>query len=118
MLPQRHRLRKEKDIQEVFRRGRSIRSSPFILKVHKAPDPNSQFKVTIVVPVRVFRKASMRNYTKRRVSEAFRQISSFLKSSGWHGVIVVDEDLKQRKLNEIAKSLIEVFRKASLLSST
>lgn len=67
------RLKKEKDIQELFNRGSSFYLYPF--KIILLPDSQENFignRVLISVSKRNFKRAVDRNKIKRRVREAYR----------------------------------------------
>jgi len=67
------RLNKEKDIQELFKKGSSFYLYPF--KVLLLPNPNQDHpvhQVIISVSVRNFKRAVDRNLIKRRTREAYR----------------------------------------------
>jgi ribonuclease P protein component len=67
------RLNKEKNIQELFKKGSSFYLYPFKILILPNPDqdhPNHQ--VLITVSVRNFKRAVDRNLIKRRIREAYR----------------------------------------------
>jgi len=67
------RLSKEKNIQELFKRGSSFYLYPFKILLLPNPDPEYPFhQVIISVSVRNFKRAVDRNLIKRRTREAYR----------------------------------------------
>ena len=67
------RLKKEKDIQELFDKGSSFYLFPF--KVFFMPNPDQTYphhQVLISVSKRNFKRAVDRNLIKRRMREAYR----------------------------------------------
>jgi len=67
------RLSKEKDIQELFKKGSSFYLYPFKVLLLPNPDQASHFhQVIISVSIRNFKRAVDRNLLKRRIREAYR----------------------------------------------
>lgn len=67
------RLSKEKDIQELFKKGSSFYLYPFKVLLLSHPDQKYLFhQVIISVSARNFKRAVDRNLIKRRIREAYR----------------------------------------------
>lgn len=67
------RLSREKDIQELFKKGSSFYLYPFKVLLCPNPDQTHPFhQVIISVSVRNFKRAVDRNLLKRRIREAYR----------------------------------------------
>ena len=67
------RLKKERNIQELFKKGSSFYVYPF--KVLLMPHENQEYpfhQVLIAVPNKIFKRAVDRNLIKRRIREAYR----------------------------------------------
>lgn len=69
-LPRGARISSSREIREIFRRGRRIRSGPLELIVHRSSTDRSRFAV--VVP-RHGRSIVQRNKLRRRLSEILRR---------------------------------------------
>jgi len=70
------RLRSKKSIEELFKKGSSLRSQPFLLKY--LATAGSENRLLIAVPKKLHKKAVTRNLLKRRIREAYRQNKSLL----------------------------------------
>jgi ribonuclease P protein component len=70
MLKNINRLRKTREIQKVFKAGRTIKSANFSLRY--APNRLSSNRFAIVVGTKVDKRATRRNALKRRVREVVR----------------------------------------------
>ena len=79
------RLKKKKDIQELFNRGSSFYLYPFkilFIQENTPVDEGTCHQILISVPKRKFKKAVDRNKLKRRIREAYRLNKRFLDFPG------------------------------------
>ena len=79
------RLKKKKDIQELFNRGSSFYLYPFkilFIQENTLVDEGACHQILISVPKRKFKKAVDRNKLKRRIREAYRLNKRFLDFPG------------------------------------
>ena len=77
MLPLKNRIKKRKDFEDVFKRGRVIKGSFFLAKIK---ENNLAFpRFAFVVPAKFEKKATKRNRTKRVFREATRSLLSLMK---------------------------------------
>jgi ribonuclease P protein component len=70
MLPQKNRIQKKKDIEKIFKRGRTFKEASLILKTIKNSLGISRFG--FIVSQKVSKKANVRNKIKRRLREIVR----------------------------------------------
>ena len=70
MLPSKNRIQKKKDIEKIFKRGRTFREASLILKTIRNNLGISRFG--FVVSQKVAKKANIRNKIKRRLREIIR----------------------------------------------
>ena len=70
MLANINRLRKEKEIQKVFKFGKSVRSANF--SVRYVPNRLNNNRFAVVVGTKVDKRATRRNALKRRMREVVR----------------------------------------------
>lgn len=113
MLSQPHRL-PGYQIPLLYQRGRRVRVGGLQF-IYQKIDPHSPSQFTVIAPVRVAKKAVVRNRLKRVARAAIR---SFLPDlpTGILGILEI-RDLRLGESAEVMKqSLREVFVKASLHS--
>ena len=79
MLANINRLRKEREIQKVFKVGKSVRSANFSIRY--APNCLNNNRFAVVVGTKVDKRATRRNAIKRQVREVLRQIWSEIPGS-------------------------------------
>lgn len=111
-LPEKHRLRKTKEIELVFKKGSTVKGNLFLIKYYQGQRPS--MRAAIVVSSRVSSLATQRNKIKRTISAA---LLPFLKRSvrPLDVVIVASPRIKEKNFSEIAHSLGEMFRKANIV---
>jgi len=110
MLPKKNRLQKKKDIDDVFRKGETRKSSLFIVKIK-----NNSFKdwrFCFIVSQKVSKKASIRNRIRRRL-RGF--VSNNLKAlapakTGKDILIIVRPGAEKESLQEIEKTLMGILK--------
>jgi len=67
MLPKINRLKKKKDIERVFKRGKGFKEDFLILKIFRGDIKNPRF--AFIVSSKVSKKATLRNKIRRRLSK-------------------------------------------------
>jgi ribonuclease P protein component len=70
-LAKNQRLRRQKDIERVFRRSRKLETDEFIIRIHKKSTIPG--RATVIVSKKVAKSAVIRNKFRRRISEWLRQ---------------------------------------------
>lgn len=113
MLPPSNRLQKKKDIERVFKRGRSVYSGDLGLRFMPSNLKNPRF--TIVVSLKVSKKANQRNLLKRRLREILRReiLPRLLKNVD--GVILTRIGLLDLSFPELKELTMALFEKARIL---
>lgn len=71
MLPRPHRLSQKRDVKRVSLRGRSVFSPN--LTVRCVPNRIGRFRATVVVGLKVSKRATTRNCVKRLIREVLRR---------------------------------------------
>jgi ribonuclease P protein component len=107
MLPRKNRIKKKKEFQDVFKKGKTISGSFFILKIKKN---NFNFpRFAFVVPKKIEKKAVNRNKTKRILRESVNPILPFIKSS--FDFIFITRKKNKQGFQETRKELQKVLKK-------
>ena len=110
MLPRDNKLKKKKDFENVFKRGKGFKQGFLYLKIVKNKLKTSRFAV--VVGKNFSKKAVERNKIKRQIREIIQANLPEIKPA-IDGVIVV---LPKTKTNfpELKKTIDKLFKKAKL----
>ncbi len=112
MLPKAHRLKKEKDFQEVMKQGRTVSKAFLILKFRK--NDLAVTRIGFVVSQKISKRATIRNRVKRRLKGLARSSLPRLRS-GYDLIFFTKKGIEEKNFREVeiaAKSLLE---KAGLL---
>lgn len=113
MLPALNRLQKKSDIEHVFKRGRSLYMGNLGLRLAANKKDKSRF--TVVVSLKVSKRAVKRNKLKRRLREIIgREILPKIKP-GFDGVVLTSPQLLDAKFEELQKTVLALFKKAGLI---
>ena len=113
-----HRLRKRPEYLRVQRGGRKFRSAFFLLMFRRSASSRalspSPLRLGITVSKRVDKRATRRNFLKRRVREYFRLMRSDIRGGG-DLVVVVHRSALDLDAEGFWRELSVSFRRASLL---
>lgn len=120
-LPKNRRIKNEKGFERVFKAGRAFKHPLFLLKFFKTDLPYCRAAVS--VPVALSKKAVVRNKVKRifwsALEKTFRRCPPPSARSGGGGgvdlVIVVSPAAAEKNLEQITRSLEEIFIKANIV---
>lgn len=113
MLSREHRLNKRQDIERVFKRGRSIYANSLGLRL--APNNLEFSRFTVVVSLKVSKKAVERNRLKRRLREIVRREVLPQAKSGFDGLILTQKPLLTLTFAELRELTLALFKKARLI---
>ena len=112
MLPQTHRLRKEKDIKALVKSGKSVRGVLCGIRYRKNDLKSSRFAV--VVGVKVSKKAVERNRLRRQIRAVIHeQVKAF--AGGYDVAILIRSVALGKKAEELEKDVIKTLKKTPLL---
>ncbi len=111
MLSSRYRLQKKKDIDRVFRKGKSFREDSLVLKTTKNDLGFSRFG--FVVSQKVAKKASVRNKIKRRLREVVRLKIKQLGVEA-DNLFIALRGIEGRNFKGIDESVDALFKKAKI----
>lgn len=113
MLSKTFRLRHEKDINHVFKKGRGVYDNACGVKVVKNNLPYSRFG--IVVGTKVDKAAVGRNRVKRQYREILRLMQNEV-AQGFDVLLLTSKPAAELSYQEKEIRLRHVFKKAGLLS--
>ncbi len=113
MLPRQHRLNKRLDIERVFKRGRSVFVGNLGLRL--APNNLKSSRFTVVVSLKVSKKAVERNLLKRRLREIVRQEITPTAKGGFDGLVLTQKPLLELSFAELRALTLALFKKARLI---
>ena len=112
MLSKDSRLKKKKDFEHVFKKGKGFKEGFLFVKLVR-----NNLKITrfgFVVGYKVSKKAVLRNKVKRRLREAVK--AELLKiKKGLDVVLVADKGLEPKNLKEIKMVVTNLFKKANII---
>ena len=112
MLPKTNRLKKKKDFERVFKKGRGFKEDFLYLKIIKNGLKTSRF--AFVVSKDFSKKAVLRNKLKRSLSELTRLKLSEIKK-GVDGVVVVLSGFQIMDFWEMEKIIQKLYKKAKII---
>lgn len=108
MLPKENRLKKEKDIERVIRKGKGFKEDFLILKV--AGNDLDKIRFCFVVSKKISPKATIRNKIKRRISGLVKlKMNKFKK--GIDVMLIALPGLETKDFWEIEEALSRLFKK-------
>jgi len=111
VLPKTSRLRKTKDIERVFKKGKAYKEGFLILKLLKNNLAVGRF--AFVVGQKVSKKANIRNKTKRRMREATRKKMPNIRP-GFDGIFIALKGLETKNYRETEETIGQLLRKAGV----
>ena len=108
MLGRKYKIHKKKEVEAVFKNGRS--SFDNILGVKNLPTDKNVIRFVIVVSGKVSKKAVVRNALKRRLSELCRTNLSTLAPGNDFFILALPPSAK-KTYQELGRSLLQHFKK-------
>jgi ribonuclease P protein component len=112
MLPQANRLRKEKEVNRVFKTGKSVFDPVCGFKGLKNNLGVSRFAV--MVGVKISKSSVVRNRIRRRIREIIRLNLPNIKP-GYDLSLIVRPEAKTASYQELEQAIIGGFRKVGLM---
>ncbi len=114
MLPKKNRLKKEKDFQEIFKKGRSFKEKFLVIKFRKNQTKVNRFG--FIVSKKVSKKAVKRNQIKRRLREVVRKnINDYQK--GYDVAFIALPGLGNADFKEIKNVVLKLLKKSKILKN-
>jgi len=108
------RLKKKKDFNTVFKKGRGFTEKFLILRFVETKKENS--RVGIIVSQKVSKKAVVRNKVKRKLRAVIKLLLPETKKI-FDAVLVALPGLETKNFGEIEKTIKNLFKKAKLISN-
>jgi ribonuclease P protein component len=112
MLPVKRRLRNRNDIKTLLAKGRSVFGNVVALKFRSNLMPISRF--TVVVGVKIDKRAVVRNRLKRRVRAIIQDLIGKVKP-GWDVCFFPKKVAIDISFKGLEKEMILILKKARLL---
>ena len=114
VLPKENRLVKEKDFQEIFKKGKGVKEGPLTFKwLH---NNLKVIRFAFVVSRKVSKKAVVRNSIKRALREKTRLMLPLFKK-GIEGVIIANPGAEKERKEKLKKDLIKIFEKIKAIEN-
>ncbi len=114
MLLKKNRLKKNKNFEKVFQKGKRFQKNFLFLKVVKNDLEISRFG--FIVSQKISKKAVIRNRLKRRLREGLRHYLPEIKQ-GVDGVFISRPGLEKEDFEELKKTIKGILSKAELLKA-
>lgn len=108
MLPSKNRIRKKKDIEKIFKRGKSLKGDFLILKTVKNNLDTCRFG--FIVSQKISRKANVRNRVKRRLREIIRLKMKSLKF-GTDNLFIALPGIEKKEFGQIKEAIEKLLWK-------
>ena len=111
MLPKENRLKKKKDFERVFKKGRSFKEGFLFLKVVKNNLKDNRFG--FLVGKNFSKKATLRNKLRRKLREIIKlKMPKFKKN--FDAVLIIIPGIETKDFWEIEETINKLFLKAKL----
>jgi len=112
MLNKTNRLKKKKDFETVFKKGKSFKNSFLIIRIASNKLQFSRFG--LVVSQKVSKKAVVRNKVRRRMSEIIRKRIKEIKV-GLDVVLIALSGLEKKSFLETEEAITSLFKKIKII---
>lgn len=113
MYPADYRLRKSKEIEKLFKNGKSFLTPTISLRFAKNNLDSSRFAV--IISTKVHKRAVKRNLIKRRIRAVLREVVEAVKP-GFDIAISARPPILKSDFQEIRDTLLWALRKTNLIN--
>lgn len=107
MLRKENRLNKTKEIENVFKNGKSFYNDLVGVKLFKNRSDSKRF--CIIISAKISKKATDRNKIKRRIRSIIFKAEPFFKK-GFDCLIIIKKDLSNLKFSDLEILLKNIFQ--------
>ena len=114
MLSLKNRLKKKKEFERVFKRGKGLKEDFLVLKLVKNNLPQSRFG--FIVGTKFSKIATLRNKLKRRLRELIRTKIEEIKT-GYDIVLIAQPGLEERDFWELEEITNKIFSRAKIIEN-
>ncbi len=112
MLSKKHRIKKKKEFENVFKKGKSFAESFLIIKVISNEFSFSRF--AFISPSKIFKKAVERNKIKRLIRRVVESNNVFIKE-GFDIILIARKEIIKKEYKEIESGTLNLFKKADII---
>jgi ribonuclease P protein component len=112
MFKKNHRLTKQKEVENVFKKGKSSYNNLIGIKAVENEQENSRF--VIIVGLKVSKKAVQRNKLKRQIAHILREYLPEFKNNYDVAAVVLPE-AKDRPYRELNKTIYFHLKKLRII---
>ncbi|MBI2053956.1 MAG: ribonuclease P protein component [Candidatus Staskawiczbacteria bacterium] len=113
MLPEKNRLRKKKDFEEIFKNSKSFKEGFLVLRARKNNFKTSRFG--FIVSLKVSKKATVRNKVKRRLREAVKKYiedgpySKNKNKKSVDAILIALPGSEKIKFSDLKETVVKIF---------
>jgi len=111
MLPKVNRLRKKKNFEQIFRKGKEFKEKFLFIKAIENNLKESRF--SFIVSRKVSKKATIRNKIRRKMREEIRSRLPFIKK-GFDIILIFSPKGKSQDFREMTGLIDKLFQKAKI----
>ena len=110
-MKRKYRIKKNKDFQVVFKKGKSVANRQFVLYILQKPEER-EFRIGLSVSKKIG-NAVTRNKVKRLIRQVFSEEKHRI-ASGKEFIIIARKPAADMNYHEVKGSLNHLFRKAKI----
>ncbi|MFH1509587.1 MAG: ribonuclease P protein component [Candidatus Nealsonbacteria bacterium] len=113
MTLQNNRLQKRKDIDLVFKKGKTLKEGLLLLKVLETDLNVSRF--AFIISQKVSKKANIRNKLRRRLKDINKNLLEGNKSKSRDILMIILPGLEKKEYEELKDMVKKIFQKLKLI---
>ena len=112
MLSKKNRLRKNKDFNKIFKKGKKLNEEILLLIILK--NNLKEVRVGVIINKKVSKKAVVRNKIKRRIYNSIKKKLSKIEK-GFDFLIIAKPEIKEKSFFEIDKIINKSLKKTEAI---